>query len=380
MTGVARSAWPALGNTPPRDVLVIVTRRIGDVLLATPLIRSLKQAWPDAAIDALVFAGTDAILAANRDVRRVHTIPERPGLLRHVAFLARLARRYELALSLVPGDRPTLYAFVAGERRAGLLVDSRKERWKRPLLHRWVAFDNRNTHTVRMHLALVDLLGVAAHSDPVVAWSVKDAAEVNQLLGADPARFAVLHPYPKFNYKMWSPQAWVEVAKWLAARGYRVLLTGGNATAEVGYVTELARHMPAGTLNAAGRLSLGASACLLSRAHVYVGPDTALTHVAAALGIPTIALYGPSDPVKWGPWPRGHAPDGNPWQRYGSQRRGNVTLLQGAAPCTPCLNEGCASHIASFSDCLQQLPASRVIAAIAAALQEESGGKAATGG
>ena len=379
MTASFRSAWPGPDSPPPKSALVVVTRRIGDVLLATPLIRSLKRAWPDTAIDALVFAGTEEILAANPDVRRVHTIPERPGLPTHLAFLLALARRYDLALSLVPGDRPTVYAFVAGRRRAGLLIDTRKERWKRPLLHRRVPFDGLNTHTVRMHLALAQLLGVPVHADPVISWRDEEATRVEQLLGTGAAPFAVLHPYPKFNYKMWSLEAWVEVASWLTARGYRVLLTGGKGAGEVEYVSGLARRMPSGTLNAAGQLTLGASACLVSRARLYVGPDTALTHVAAALGVPTIALYGPTDPVKWGPWPRGHTPDANPWRRHGSQRVDNVTLLQGVVSCTPCLNEGCERNIASFSDCLQELPASRVIAAIAAVLEEKEDRRVAAG-
>lgn len=370
MTTSARLApqWPA--RTPPEEILVIITRRIGDVLLATPLIRSLKRAWPDTAIDALVFSGTQEILAANPDVRRTHVIAHRPGLLKHLVFLTRLARRYELALSLVPGDRPTFYAFVAGRNRAGLLLDTRKERWKRPFLHRWVPFEPHNTHTVRMHLALSDFMGIPPHADPVVAWSAEEAGAAQRLLGGSAAPFAVLHPYPKFNYKMWSTDAWIELASWLAARRYRIVLTGGREPAELDYVAMLARRMPSGTVNGAGKLTLGASAYLVSSASLYVGPDTALTHVAAALGVPTVALFGPSDPVKWGPWPKGHSHDRNPWHRYGSQRAGNVVLLQGAAPCAPCLNEGCGSNIASFSDCLQQLPASRVIAAVAEALDE----------
>ena len=98
----------------PRAVLVIVTRRIGDVLLATPLIRSVKQAWPEAALDVLVFEGTEGVIAANPDVRRIVTVPQRPRLARHLALLAGCWRRYDVALSLVPGDRPTFYAFVAG--------------------------------------------------------------------------------------------------------------------------------------------------------------------------------------------------------------------------------------------------------------------------
>ena len=132
----------------PRSILVVVTRRIGDVLLATPLIRSLKRAWPDVQVDALVFDGTQGVITSNPDLRNVLVIAQRPGWLRHAAFLLRLARRYDIALSLVPGDRPTLYAYLAGRWRAGLLLPTRKERWKRRFLHRWVPFDDALAMTI----------------------------------------------------------------------------------------------------------------------------------------------------------------------------------------------------------------------------------------
>jgi heptosyltransferase-3 len=89
-----------------------------------------------------------------------------------------------------------------------------------------------------------------------------------------------------------------------------------------------------------------------------------MTHFAAALGVPTAAVYGPTNLVKWGPWPRGHAPDANPWRRCGSQRVGNVALIQGPGACVPCHLEGCDRHIDSFSDCLLDLPPASVIAGI----------------
>ena len=79
--------------------------------------------------------------------------------------------------------------------------------------------------------------------------------------------------------------------------------------------------------------------------------------------MPVVACYGPSDPVKWGPWPARYAHAANPWRRHGTQRINNVTLVQGSAACVPCMLEGCERHIDSFSDCLLELPASRVIAA-----------------
>jgi heptosyltransferase-3 len=353
-------------------VLVVVTRRIGDVLLATPVIRSVKRAWPQAAIDAVVIKGTEGVIAANPDLRRVLAVPQRPGARAHLRFIWGILRRYDMALSILPSDRSTIYAFLGGRWRAGLHSPTRKEAWKRLLLHEWTLFDNVNTHTVTMDLALADMVGAPRSGEVVVSWSAEDQQRVAGLLGGAGDRpLAVLHACPKFNYKMWRPEGWTEVARWLAARDFRLVLTGSGDADEMAYVNSIARGMPAGTLNAAGRLSLGGSACLVARARIYLGPDTAMTHIAAALGVPTVAIYGPTNPVKWGPWPRGHAPDANPWQRCGSQRVGNVFLLQGNGACVPCHQEGCERNIASFSDCLQGLPAARVVAAVERLLQAE---------
>jgi lipopolysaccharide heptosyltransferase III len=349
---------------PPRRVLIVVTRRIGDVLLATPVVRSLKRAWPQCEIDMLVFAGTEGFVAANPDVRRVLTIRERPHLLEHLRLMLRIARRYDLALSLVPGDRPTLYAYVAGRLRVGLLEPTRKARWKQSLLHAWVPFDNIDTHTVRMHLALLQTIDVAPLADVVPSWTREDETRGDSLLAARRgARYAVMHPYPKFRYKMWTIEGWIAVGRWLHEHGYAVILTGGPEGAERDYVGRIATQVP-DALNFAGELTLGGVAYVISGAAVYVGPDTAITHAAAALGVPTVALFGPTNPVKWGPWPAAQDVTANPWQRTGTQRAGRVQLVQGAGACVPCGNEGCEKHVESSSDCLTDLPPETVITAI----------------
>ncbi len=356
----ANAAASHAGRAPQR-ILVVVTRRIGDVLLATPLIRSLKQAWPDAQIEALVFAGTEGVLAANPDLHVVHTVPERPGLMQHAALLMRLFKRYDLALSLVPGDRPTLYAWLAGQRSIGLLLDQPGQRWKQRFLDQWVAMDAANTHTVRSHLQLAAALGIPAIPEVVVSWRPEDSAAVDTLLGKPCGALAVLHPCPKFRYKMWHQQGWIDVANWLISNGVRVALSGGPDADERAYVAAIAQRLPDSIINAAGKLSLGGVAALLSRAQFYIGPDTAVTHMAAATGVPTIALFGPTDPVKWGPWPKGHPAATNPWRRLGDQRSANVQLVQGRATCVPCGHEGCERRIGSASDCLLAIPATTII-------------------
>jgi heptosyltransferase III len=186
---------------PPTRVLVIATQRLGDVLLATPLIRSLRRAWPQAHIAALVFADTAPALAANPDLDAVLTVARRPALGEHVKLFARLWRRYDVALSTGTGDRPTIYAWIAGKRRLGLLERGAKTWWKRALLHAWEPFDSLNTHTVVMNLCLADRLEVARSHEVVTAWSTEDATRVREVVGQSP--YAVLHLHPKFAYKAW---------------------------------------------------------------------------------------------------------------------------------------------------------------------------------
>jgi heptosyltransferase-3 len=132
--------------------------------------------------------------------------------------------------------------------------------------------------------------------------------------------------------------------------------------------------MPPGTVNVAGRIGLPALGFLLSRAALYVGTDTAVSHMAAAVGTPTVVLFGPSNPVKWGPWPKDYpATMQSPWKTHGSQRQGNVFLVQGEGECVPCFGEGCDRHVRSLSDCLQTLSVKRVVRAAEAMLADRNG-------
>lgn len=350
----------------PRKILVAVPLRIGDVLLATPLIRSLRQAWPQAKIEVLVFENTEGILQHNPDIDRVITVPARPGFWQHLRLVAGLFRRYDLAVTPLLGDRPTLYAWLAGRVSIGMQDGSDKERWKQRLLTHWAFFDRVGTHTVLTSLGIADQLGISRSHEVVVAWDAADEAVLGGLLpfSVGTQAYAVLHLSPKFRYKMWTDEGWVEVVRWLEARGIRTVLTGSGAPDEMDYVGRLVRSMPPGTVNMAGKLSLAQSAFLISRATCYVGPDTAMTHVAAALGTPTVALFGPSNPVKWGPWPKGYAEDHNPYRMKGTQRVNNVVVVQGEGDCVPCMEEGCDRHNDSQSRCLQNLPTAKVIAAL----------------
>jgi heptosyltransferase III len=355
------------------SVLVVCTRRIGDVLLATPIVRSIKTAYPEAAVDMLVFEGTQGVVAANPDIRRILTIIEHPPIGAHLKLLRSIRHRYDLAISVLAGDRPTFHAWIAGRYCVGTLLADAKSWWKRRLLDEWVPFDNLNIHTVAMNLRLLETLNVAPLPTPVVSWRQEDEVSVRRVFSAvdSSRRYAVLHVSPKFAYKTWTTAGWEALGRWLADCGLTVVVTGGNAQEERAWCESVIRRLPDESVNLVGQVGLPALGYLLSRAALYIGTDTAVSHMAAAVGAPTVALFGPSNPVKWGPWPKDFPLADSPWRKHGSQRQGNVFLLQGEGDCVPCLGEGCDRHINSLSNCLQQMPASRVIEAAQRMLAEQ---------
>jgi len=365
-------AAPALAlRRVPRRILVVVTRRIGDVLLATPLIASLRAAWPQAVMDVLVFAGTAGVIKGLPILDSVIEIAERPQKGEQARLLRRIARSYDLAISTLAGDRPTLYARVAGRQAIGVQLAGAKHLWKRQLLSAAIGYDDLDTHTVVQNLRLADALGIGRRYPVQVACSDGLAPAVEAAVGESP--FVLVHAYPRFRYKMWHQAGFAAFARWARARSLRVVLSGSPAPDEIAWLQALRAQLPADTLDLSGQLSLAELGTLLRRAHLYLGPDTVVTHMAAALGVPTIALFGPSNPVKWGPWPASFAEDRSPWARVGSGRIGNVHLIQGEADCAPrvpCLLEGCDRHVNSDSVCLTGLPASRVIDAAAGLLND----------
>jgi heptosyltransferase III len=340
-------------------ILVVALRRLGDVLLTTPLIRSLRRAWPDATIEALVFADTAGILAGNPDLDGVVVMPPRPSTGQGLILAAKLWRRYDLAISTQSGDRPTGFAVIAGRRRVGLIEANANGRVKQALLHRAMTVE-RGVHRVEEMLRLTDLIGIARVPE-LVAPRGADAG------GLPDGPYAVIHAAPMFRYKQWSKQGWRELAAALTARGLAVIATGGPGEDERRYLDEVWNGAPVRRLD--GRLDWPQLGSLLAKARLYVGPDTSVTHLAAAAGCATVALYGPTDPRLWGPWPVGGLP--TMWQAAGRiQQRGNVWLVQNPLPCMPCQLEGCERRLGSYSACLDELPAAQVIAAVERALEK----------
>lgn len=350
-----------------RRILVIVTRQLGDVLLTTPLIRAARQRWPQARIEVLGFAGTLGLLKGNPDIDELIEVPGGAGWRRSWPLVRRLWRRYDLALIGQPSDRAHLYGFVAGRQRSGLVTWHRnKSWWQRLLLVHAVEVPAERSHVVLEKLALLD-----PWQAPGVAVSTVPPAEAPlpaEVMAALQPGYVVVQVPSLVNYKQWPLAHYRELVAALLAAGRPVVLSGSGSATDREKVAEVLRDQAATpqarVLDLAGRLDLNQVATLLAGARLYIGPDTSITHLAAACRVPVVALYGPVDPRIFGPWPQGHAAR-QPWRPHAdAQTHATITLLQGPNACVPCNGAGCEGHDASRSDCLIAITPQRVMAEV----------------
>lgn len=352
----------------PRSVLVVCIRRLGDVLLSTALIRSIRSAWPEARIDVLVNTASAPALAGNPDIDEVLVQPPALATLAGARLLGRIFRRYDLALCTLYNDRPHLFTLLASRTRVTVVppLTQPGSGWKRRFSFGWCELQLGQVHAVQTYLALADCMGVP-RSSQLVPPRPQTEANLDALLpiGWRESAYAVVHPSPMYRYKAWTAEGWIMLIQNLLHRGLNVCLTGGPGSNESAAIDGILEGLHPEERDRVqrldGRLAFAELTPLLAHARVFVGPDTSVTHLAAAAGAPTVALFGPSHPVAWGPWPIGWNGSTSPWQMRGAlQHQGNVWLIQGEGDCVPCLKEGCDRHVNSRAECLNKLSALRV--------------------
>ena len=349
-------------DAPIASVLVIVTRQIGDVLLTTPLIHAARQRWPQAAIDVLGFEGTLGMLRGNPDVRELIATPPRLGAAGGLRLARRLWRRYDLALIAEVSDRAHAIGAIAARRRAGLVpAHGSSNGLKKLLLQHAVTAsgDLGEQHVVQEKLQLL----APWRTGPLEAKLVAPASEplpppLAQRLAAG---YVVVHTPSMWPYKQWPLEHFRELIRLLALAGRQVVLTGGPAAADREMVDAMAGAAPPERLVDAGLLNFGQLAGLLRGAALYIGPDTSVSHLAAACEIRVLAIFGPTNPQRWAPWPALPREQVVRFQRRALvQAQGQVTLLQAELPCVPCGKAGCEDHRMSRADCLPAISPQRV--------------------
>ncbi|MDE2423262.1 MAG: glycosyltransferase family 9 protein [Betaproteobacteria bacterium] len=343
---------------PQKKYLIICTLRLGDILLSTPIAHSIRAHDPDAQIDYLVLKGNEGILEGNTDINTVMALPHRTSFFNRLKEYISLWNKYDIALSPVSSDRARLYGYITAKKFYGF-YNEHTAKISKALLTDGFLFDDLNTHTVIHGQKLLEFLKIK--STNIVVPPFKEI-DLNKWGINKP--YAVIHPYPKFNYKMWDKQKWTELIKFILNKNIQVVLTGGKEEDELQYCKEIVDATQC--ISLAGKINLGEVGALIKKAEFFVGPDTGVTHIAAATGVKTIALFGPSNPIKWGPWPINFINNENSaWPlKVINNKINNIYLIQGEKFCVPCMQEGCNNNLLSYSDCLQNLDTNKVLLAI----------------
>lgn len=369
-------------NPAPRTILIVNIRLIGDTILATPLIALLKEAYPEAALDLLVNRGTGEFLEKDPRVRKVlYSEKGEVGKKRRWGgYQRQIFRKYDLAINMNASDRGNIAVLLAGRKwRVGFTHASQpgSNVWKKALFTHTIDFPFA-IHVARLSQLVAQVLGIAVpRLEAKVFWSARDAELIAMLLEKKEVRgrYCVLHPFARWRYKYWNVERFAALSDALVEQyGLQPVWTSSPAEEEKALLLEaasLCRHRPA---LFAGELDLNQMTCLISKASLYVGLDTAVSHLAATTGIPMVALYGPTIVERWSPWNNeGPVAQQCPETR-GTQRSGNIVVIQKGWECVPCGRAGCDGS-GKESPCMQEIETEEVLESVALLLQADKGMK-----
>lgn len=300
----AGAAWPR----PLRRVGVFRALMLGDLLCATPALRALAAAWPGAQITLIGLPWAEPLARRLASVHRFEPFPGHPGLPERVpdlrawpGFVARMRRRRFDLLVQLHGSGGIVNALLDGLGAAGTAgfvetaaqVDATHAAWPR------------EGHEIERLLGLVDWLKIGRQG-VALDFPLGDedrAALQRQVPEWSPdAAYACVHPGAQLPSRRWPPQHFAAVADWLQAQGLRVVLTGTAAERPLTQAVQAGMRSPA--LDLAGRTSLFTLGALVERARLVVCNDTGVSHVAAALRVPSLVVSAGSDVGRWAPLDR----------------------------------------------------------------------------
>lgn len=345
-------------------VLVIKLRHHGDVLLASPVFSVLKNHAPHLEVDALVYLDTAEMLTLHPAVSEVHTIDrnwKKQGLLRQARaewqLLSRLwSRKYDLIVHLTEHNRGAwLTRLLDVHHSVARRVPGRGRFWRKGFSHFYPFPRGNSRHAVELNLDALRRIGIYPDESErklVLVPGENAIADVRQRLaqeGVIEKGFIHIHPASRWLFKCWPASRMTELIRALQNQGHRIVVTAAPDEEERALVREILAPLELGVVDLSGRLSLKQLAALTAMAKVFVGMDSAPMHIAAAMQTPVVALFGPSGDKEWGPW---QVP----------QR-----IMTSDHICRPCGNDGCGGG--KISECLEVVPAQRVLAALAELLQ-----------
>jgi lipopolysaccharide heptosyltransferase II len=303
------------GDAAVRRIAVLRALFLGDLLCAVPAFRALRRRFPAAEITLISLPWAADLIRRLPSVDRFLPFPGYPGIAeveycseRTAAFLAEArADRYDLAIQM-HGDGNISNSFIA---ELGARMSLGYRRAPDPRLTASLLYQ-RDEHEIVRWLRLIAALG-PPEAQPICSpaslatefpLTPSDITKAAKLLFVTPAFPLVgLHPGAKAKTRRWPAERFAALADSLIdSYGADVVLTGSAAEQQLTATVRRAMHHPA--LDLAGQTDLGTFGALVARLDLLVSNDTGAAHMAAAVGTPSVVLFGPGRPEQWGPLDR----------------------------------------------------------------------------
>ena len=296
----------------------------------------------------MVNEGTEAPIIRNHLVHNVLTLP-RAEWRKQWYFLSRLRKdSYDCVIDLTDGDRSAFISVVSGAPiRIGF---NHERRWRGKCYTHCLEGAYGTMHMVEYHSKALEALGIYdPPENPQFFLSEKDEKETLELLDGlelSGSKWVMIHPAARYWFKAWPPDRFAALADELVKKGYKVVLIGNQKESEV--EREVLKFSNSPIISLIGKTSLLQLGGLMKHCHLFVGNDAGPMHMAAAVGCPVVALFGPSDPAVWGP------------------RGKKTTVLYKGVDCTGCFHPGCFRGEAS---CMKLITVDEVLQAVDACLE-----------
>ncbi|EMM0380330.1 lipopolysaccharide core heptosyltransferase RfaQ [Pluralibacter gergoviae] len=298
-------------DKPFRKILVIKMRFHGDMLLTTPVISTLKQNYPEARVDVLLYEDTMPILSENPEIHTLY------GIKNKKASAGEKVSNFLHLIKVLRKNKYDLIVNLADQWMVAILVRllNVPVKLSQSFRHRQSAFW-KNSFTLLAPLeggnVVESNLSVLAPLRPktlvartTMSYPAAAQARVRGLL--DDAgvgqRYVVIQPTARQIFKCWNNEKFSEVIDALHERGLQVVLTSGPGADDLACVNAIAggcRRAPVTVL--AGKLTFPELGALIAGARLFIGVDSAPAHIAAAVDTPLVSLFGATDHRFWRPW------------------------------------------------------------------------------
>jgi len=283
------------------NILLIQLRRLGDLILTTPVIVALRRELPEARIVLVVTPECEALLPA---IPGIEPVVARRAWHDFVSWKKIRSAGFNVAVDFTRNDRSAWFTLLSG---ASQRIVSDRIRRKAPLralvYNRFVDCAMKEMHTVDYHLRLLQPLGISdAPRDPVVALPSAAEQRATAIIGREIGnkKFAVFHAGAARREKFWEPERWARVIEF-AAEEVVPVLSGGNDPLEQEHARAIRANVRVPIVDLTAKLDLLTLAALIGRARLLVTVDSGPMHLATAMKTPQVILFGPTNPFHWRP-------------------------------------------------------------------------------